>query len=76
MTSAKYSSNKKKSKIERVERRVKKDYEVIIIGSGFGGQLAAMNLVKKGIDDFLWVAPGVKMFIPVQPSMYRRRYIH
>ena len=31
----------------------KQDYKVIIIGSGFGGQLAAMNLVKKGISDFL-----------------------
>jgi len=29
------------------------DYEVIIIGSGFGGQLAAINLRRKGIDDFL-----------------------
>lgn len=32
---------------------MKKDYEVIIIGSGFGGQLAAINLAEKGIDDFL-----------------------
>jgi cation diffusion facilitator CzcD-associated flavoprotein CzcO len=27
-------------------------YEVIIIGSGFGGQLAAINLKKRGIDNF------------------------
>ncbi len=27
-------------------------YEVIIIGSGFGGQLAAINLKKCGIDNF------------------------
>ena len=27
-------------------------YEVIIIGSGFGGQLAAINLKKRGINDF------------------------
>ena len=36
-----------------MERSVKKDYEVIIIGSGFGGQLAALNLVKEGVEDFL-----------------------
>ncbi len=28
-------------------------YEVIIIGTGFGGQLAAINLRKRGIDDFV-----------------------
>lgn len=28
-------------------------YKVIIIGSGFGGQLAALNLAKQGISDFL-----------------------
>jgi len=28
-------------------------YEVIIIGSGFGGQLAALSLRKRGITDFL-----------------------
>ena len=28
-------------------------YRVIIIGSGFGGQCAAINLHKQGIDDFL-----------------------
>ncbi len=28
-------------------------YEAIIIGSGFGGQLAALNLRKRGITDFL-----------------------
>ncbi len=32
---------------------MKQDYKVIIIGSGFGGQLAAMNLTKEGITDFL-----------------------
>jgi len=32
---------------------MKREYKVIIIGSGFGGQLSAMNLIKKGIDDFL-----------------------
>ncbi|WP_156508628.1 NAD(P)-binding protein, partial [Oleiphilus sp. HI0132] len=32
---------------------MKQDYQVIIIGSGFGGQLAAMNLIKRGIQDFL-----------------------
>lgn len=29
------------------------DHEVIIIGSGFGGQLAAINLRKRGMKDFL-----------------------
>lgn len=29
------------------------NYTVIIIGSGFGGQCAAINLKKRGIDDFL-----------------------
>ena len=29
-----------------------KKYTVIIIGSGFGGQCAAINLLKKGITDF------------------------
>lgn len=28
-------------------------YQVLIIGSGFGGQCAAVNLLKAGIDDFL-----------------------
>lgn len=28
-------------------------YTVIIIGSGFGGQCAAINLKKRGIDDFI-----------------------
>jgi len=32
---------------------MKLNYKVIIIGSGFGGQLAAINLVKEGITDFL-----------------------
>ena len=32
---------------------MKCDYQVIIIGSGFGGQLAAMNLNKKGISDYI-----------------------
>lgn len=32
---------------------MKSDYQVIIIGSGFGGQLAAMNLSKKGIEDYV-----------------------
>ena len=32
---------------------MEKVFEVIIIGSGFGGQLAALNLSKLGIDDFL-----------------------
>lgn len=30
----------------------KNSFKVIIIGSGFGGQLAAINLKKRGIDDF------------------------
>ena len=30
-----------------------KTYNVIIIGSGFGGQCAALNLKKNGIEDFL-----------------------
>ncbi len=30
-----------------------KKYKVIIIGSGFGGQSAAVNLQKNGIDDFI-----------------------
>lgn len=30
-----------------------KTYKVIIIGSGFGGQLAAMNLIKEGVSEFL-----------------------
>lgn len=29
-----------------------KGYTVVIIGSGFGGQIAAINLRKNGIDDF------------------------
>lgn len=28
-------------------------HHVVIIGSGFGGQCAAINLIKRGIDDFL-----------------------
>ncbi|MDR9754986.1 NAD(P)/FAD-dependent oxidoreductase [Pseudomonas sp. SZMC_28357] len=28
-------------------------YQVLIIGSGFGGQCAAVNLLKEGINDFL-----------------------
>lgn len=32
---------------------MKNDYQVIIIGSGFGGQLAAINLNKKGINDYI-----------------------
>lgn len=28
-------------------------YQVLIIGSGFGGQCAAVNLLKEGIEDFL-----------------------
>ncbi|MDX1667874.1 MAG: NAD(P)/FAD-dependent oxidoreductase [Limnobacter sp.] len=32
---------------------MKTNYQVIIIGSGFGGQCAAINLKKKGIEDFL-----------------------
>ena len=32
---------------------MKTNYKVIIIGSGFGGQCAAINLKKRGIDDFL-----------------------
>jgi len=32
---------------------VKRHFEVIIIGSGFGGQLAAINLRKQGIHDFV-----------------------
>jgi len=34
---------------------MKSDYQVIIIGSGFGGQLAAMNLNKKGIHDYIFL---------------------
>jgi len=30
-----------------------RNYKVIIIGSGFGGQLAALNLRKQGVRDFL-----------------------
>lgn len=30
-----------------------KEYSIIIIGSGFGGQSAAINLLKRGISDFL-----------------------
>ncbi|MDX1451626.1 MAG: NAD(P)/FAD-dependent oxidoreductase [Oleiphilaceae bacterium] len=30
-----------------------KQYEVVIIGTGFGGQLAAINLRKRGIEDFV-----------------------
>ena len=30
-----------------------KSYNVIIIGSGFGGQCAAINLLKQGITDFI-----------------------
>jgi len=36
-----------------VRFKVQQKYKVIIIGSGFGGQLAALNLAKKGITDFL-----------------------
>lgn len=32
---------------------MKRNYKVIIIGSGFSGQLAALNLSKQGIVDFL-----------------------
>jgi len=32
---------------------VKENFEIIIIGSGFGGQIAAINLLKQGISDFL-----------------------
>lgn len=32
---------------------MKQTYQVIIIGTGFGGQLAAINLRKRGINDFL-----------------------
>jgi len=32
---------------------MKRDFKVIIIGSGFGGQLAAINLSKLGIQDYL-----------------------
>lgn len=32
---------------------MKTNYKVIIIGSGFGGQCAAINLKKRGIEDFL-----------------------
>ena len=34
---------------------MKQDYKVIIIGSGFGGIIAAINLTKLGINDFLIV---------------------
>lgn len=30
-----------------------RSYQVLIIGSGFGGQCAAVNLLKEGIEDFL-----------------------
>ena len=29
------------------------DYQVVVIGSGFGGQAAAINLKKQGIQDFV-----------------------
>ncbi len=29
------------------------EYTVVIIGSGFGGQCAAINLKKRGIEDFI-----------------------
>lgn len=32
---------------------MKNNYTAIIIGSGFGGQCAAINLKKQGIDDFI-----------------------
>lgn len=32
---------------------MKTEYQVIIIGSGFGGQLAAMNLNKRGLQDYI-----------------------
>ncbi|OUR95500.1 monooxygenase [Halobacteriovorax marinus] len=32
---------------------MQKEYQVIIIGSGFGGQVAAINLNKQGISDYL-----------------------
>jgi len=32
---------------------MKQEYKVIIIGSGFGGMTAALNLRKEGVDDFL-----------------------
>ena len=28
-------------------------HQVVIIGSGFGGQCSAINLIKKGVDDFV-----------------------
>ncbi|UAA38973.1 NAD(P)/FAD-dependent oxidoreductase [Paraneptunicella aestuarii] len=36
-----------------VKQNTGKTYEAIIIGSGFGGQIAALNLTKEGITDFL-----------------------
>lgn len=30
-----------------------KNHQVVIIGSGFGGQCAAINLIKKGLTDFV-----------------------
>ena len=36
-----------------LELKLKQHYKVIIIGSGFGGQLAAVNLTRQGINNFL-----------------------
>ena len=41
------------SGFEGLELKLKQNYKVIIIGSGFGGQLAAVNLVRQGISNFL-----------------------
>ena len=30
-----------------------KKYSVVIIGSGFGGQCAAINLINMGVTDFI-----------------------
>lgn len=30
-----------------------RQHTVVIVGSGFGGQAAAINLLKRGIDDFV-----------------------
>ena len=37
----------------KLELKLKRSFKVIIIGSGFGGQLAALNLVRNDITDFL-----------------------
>jgi len=47
------SYNNKIAGAVRAERFCMSSHGVIIIGSGFGGQCAAINLKKRGIDDFI-----------------------